>query len=316
MTRVFLTGGNGFLGARLAWALQARGDEVHLLLRNGLARERLRDAVTGSPIDAVIHQGDLEDPGSLENALRKASPDLIFHIAAYGAARGDTDPQSLFASNVLAAHHLLEASQGLDVKRIVVTGGSSEYGHHTDALREDTPRRPVSAYGGAKATASLLFERAARNEGRPVVLVRPFSIYGPFEPTVRLIPKAILAGLRGERLPLTREAFVRDFVYVDDVVEGCLLAADVPNIEGQTFNLGTGVETSNHRAIEVIESALGHPIDVEFGDYPAHTSDTHSWRADASKAQLTLGWTARTDLETGVRRTIDFLRKSIDSGTP
>jgi nucleoside-diphosphate-sugar epimerase len=141
------------------------------------------------------------------------------------------------------------------------------------------------------------------------VILRPFSIYGPFESATRLVPTAIRRALDGKPLPLTRGRFVRDFVFVDDVVDACLLAADRAGIDGETFNVGTGTETSNQEVVAVVEKVLGCRIDVDLGGYEAHASDTHCWRADPTKAREKLSWQASVSFEEGVHRTVDFQRE-------
>jgi nucleoside-diphosphate-sugar epimerase len=273
-------------------------------MRVGSDDSRLKDPA----LVCERHLCDLADFETLDETLHAIRPEIIFHVAAYGAGRGQRDSAHLFSGNVLAARNLIEASRDLGLERLVYTGGSSEYGHHATALSETTALKPVTPYGAAKAAATLLFQAAAREAGRSIVILRPFSIYGPFEPASRLIPTAIRTALRGETLPLTREPFARDFVFVEDVVEACLRASDAAGIDGETFNVGTGIETSNHAVVATIERVLGRRIDVDLGAYEPHRSDTGSWRADPEKARTRLQWQPRTDFEGGIRQTIEFMR--------
>lgn len=301
--RVLVTGATGFLGANLVRALVVGRADVHVLLRAGSDRWRLRDVAER----VSVHTGDLADLTDVRTAVTTAAPDVLFHLAAHGAQHDQRDRAAIFAGTVLAAHHVLVACEARPPRRMVYTGGSSEYGPKPHALREDDTLAPVTAYGAAKAAATTLVLQAAR-QGMPVAILRPFSIYGPWESPGRLVPTAVRAALTGRPLPLTAVPWVRDYVFVDDVVDACLVAADAPAAAGEILNVGTGRQTSNHDVVAEIERLAGTRIAVEPGAYAAHASDTTSWVADVGKARRVLGWEPRHDLAAGLRRTIAWVR--------
>jgi len=299
--RVLVTGATGFLGANLVRALVAARAEVHAVVRPGADRWRLRE------VDLRVHDGDLRERASVRAVVAAVAPDVVFHLAAHGAQHDQRERDAIFAGTVLATHHVLLACEARPPRRLVHTGGSSEYGPKPHALAEDDLLAPVTAYGAAKAAATTLVLQAARG-GLPAAVLRPFSIYGPWEPATRLVPSAIRAALGGTALPLTTDAWVRDFVFVDDVVEACLVAADAPSAAGEIVNVGTGRQTSNHEVVAEVERLTGRRIAVERGAYAAHGSDTLHWVADTRKAERVLGWRARSDLTAGLTQTIAWLR--------
>jgi nucleoside-diphosphate-sugar epimerase len=149
-----------------------------------------------------------------------------------------------------------------------------------------------------------LARRFARERGRPLVVLRPFSVYGPREAFSRLVPSAIAAAHHGTELPLTAPGYRRDLVYVDDVVECCLLAVTRDLAAGEVINVGTGRQWANEEVASAVGRACGRPLRTRSGAYPPHPSDTSCWVADPSHAARALGWRARYDLDQGLRRTV------------
>jgi nucleoside-diphosphate-sugar epimerase len=141
-------------------------------------------------------------------------------------------------------------------------------------------------------------------------MLRPFSIYGYREAETRLIPTAIRAGLSGGTLPLTRRGYVRDYIFVEDVAEACLLAVETDGIEGEIINIATGIQTSNEEVVSMIGRQLGKEIKVEVGAYPPHPTDTSHWCADVSKAKRLLGWEARHTLDEGLSKTVAWFKEN------
>ena len=306
--RVLVTGGTGFLGSCLVRLLIERGAYVHVLIRARSDRWRLREIEP----QLVVHSGDLADFDSLRHVVAVVQPEVIFHTAASGGYPGQGRRESVFANNVLAAHHLLLATRDLACRRIVHTGGSLEYGPKTQPIVENDVLEPLSVYGAAKAAATILLQQAARHEKRPIVIVRAFSIYGCREAPSRFIPTAIRAALLGTRLPLTAPGFVRDFIFVDDVAEACVRAAEADGVQGEIINIGTGVQSSNEEVVAHIEQQVGRPIDVDVGAYPPHLTDTTHWAACVDKAKTLLDWQARYTLAQGLAKTIAWFKESID----
>lgn len=301
-TPVLLTGAAGFIGANLARRLMDLGARVHVLVRPATDLWRLDGVVSR----LAVHHADLVDRGALEGIVRAAAPEVVFHLAARGATRHDLDAGELFAANVLGTVNLLTATGALPSARFVHLGGSSEYGPRSTPLRETDRLEPVTPYGSSKAAATLACQQFARAHGRPIVILRPFSVYGPWESSSRLIPAAIRAALESTELRLTPPGYRRDLVYVDDVVEACLLAATRDVGVGEIVNVGTGHQWSNEEVVGAIERVSGRRIQARAGHYPPRRSDTAHWVADTAKAEQILGWKARRTLESGLAETVSW----------
>jgi nucleoside-diphosphate-sugar epimerase len=221
----------------------------------------------------------------------------------------DKDSVAILRTNVLGTYHLLEAAAAVPLRSLVYTGGSSEYGATDNPMREADPPLPVTFYGATKAAATLLSLQFAREHRVPLVALRPFSIYGPWESPARLIPTAIRAVLAGQAVDLTVPGCRRDLVFVGDVVEACLLAAGSEAAHGETLNIGTGVEWTNEAVVELIQSLGGRAIEVRRGTFPTRAGDRSHWVADRTRAQEVLGWQPRHSLRMGLEETIAWTRE-------
>jgi nucleoside-diphosphate-sugar epimerase len=299
---VLITGAGGFLGADLLVRLLARGHDVHAILRPTTDPWRIENLLSR----VYVHRGSLVDEEFLRSTVHDVRPEVIFHLAATGAYVESSERRRMFDDNVTAAHNLLSAVRDLELRRLVVAGSSLAYGWKQHPIQEDEVLEPRTYYAAAKAAAMILFQQAALGEGRPVAVLRIFSIYGPGEPKKRLIPSAIRAALTGEVLPLAT-GFVRDFVFVEDVSAACLAAAETDAATGEIFNVGSGVETANEEVIRCLESCLGREIHVDPGAYPPRATDTKSWQADIGKAERILGWQPQFRLRDGLQATIDWI---------
>ena len=304
--RILVLGGAGFLGARLVRKLCLAGVRPHLVLRADSPMTRIEDLVQY----CSIHFGDLTDQTFLNKVIEQILPDLIFHAVGHGSHMGQNHRNSVFQSNLLVTHNLLVAAEMVPNCRIIYSGTSLEQGMKNSPLQEKGSADPVSYYAATKAAALILIRQAARYEKRPIVILSPFAIYGPGEPVKRLIPTAIWAGMHGGVLALTQCGFVRDFVYVDDVVEAYLLAAVNDHVLGEDINIAGGKPVSNEGVVELIEQELGNDIEKQLGAYPPRVTDTTFWCADISKARHLLDWEPRHSLKQGLRKTIDWYKQN------
>lgn len=252
-----------------------------------------------------VERADVLDLDGLTRALRRARPDFVVHAAVAGG-HGSTPEEAsdLLASAVLGTHNLLRAIDGLPVRRLVHAGSSLEYGPRSRPLREDDELRPTTLRGVAKAAATLLLQQHAVASGLPVVTLRLFSVYGPWEQADRFIPTAARALLEGVPLRLTRRGIRRDFVRVEDVASAFVAALTADVGRGVTVNVGTGVETANEEVVALLQEVSGRRLDVREGAYPERPVDTEHWSADVSRARELLGWKPARALREGLAETL------------
>jgi nucleoside-diphosphate-sugar epimerase len=296
--RVLITGGSGFIGAYLAHRLVQESHDVHLLLRAEAKLWRL----TSLQGRYTPHLADLGDAKAVRAAVAASRPDVIYHLAAHGAYPSQTDRTSILATNLLGTANLLTALQDHDYQALIHAGSSSEYGHVNGPMHEDTPLRPRTDYGVAKAASTLLCNAEAHN-GRPVTTVRVFSAYGPWEEPTRLVPYVMRCCLRGETPRVTAGLQPRDFIYVDDVIALMRRAAETPAAVGQVLHAGTGVQHTVREMIDMIVAVCGcGRIRAEYGSLSLRPDEPTSWVAGIGTTCRLTGWHPSHDLKSGIQR--------------
>ncbi len=304
--RALVTGAAGFIGANLTRELIHHGADVHALVRSSTRRWRIAEIAP----QITIHKADLVEREALNRILAEIRPELLFHLAVSGGhPQLPEEREAFIKSSVLGTIYLLEALESLDVINFVHVGSSLEYGPSERPLNESDRLAPLSFRGASKAAATLICRQYARDHKRPVIILRPFSVYGPWEAPTRLIPSAMRVALSGQPLLLTSPGYRHDFVYVKDVVEACLRAASGTFEPGEVINVGSGEQRSNEEVVELVQSVTGQRIAMRIGEYPARPFDTSHWVADIGKAEKLLGWRPRHTLREGLEKTVSWFRQ-------
>lgn len=305
MKRCLVTGATGFVGANLARRLLHEGHEVHLLVRPQHAPDRLEE-IRG---DVQLHVVDLSDAVALGAIVGQIKADWIFHLAAQGAYSWQTDVAQIFQTNLTGTIQLVEACLKTGFESFIHTGSSSEYGYKDHAPSETEWVEPNSHYAIAKASATLYCRYTAQAKKMNLATLRLYSAYGPYEDIKRLMPTLIRHGLRGEWPPLVNPDTARDFIYVEDVCDACLLAAqNRPREFGAVYNVGTGIQTTMREVVEIARKELDIQAEPQWGSMAARIWDTSIWRADARKIQAELGWRPRHSFQEGFAKMVAWQR--------
>ena len=303
--RVLVTGAGGFIGANLVRALLEGGARVVALVRPEGSVGRL----AGLEDDVEIVGVDLRAPESLHSVVAGVRPELAVNLAAVtGHPQTPGERLAHLEVSVLGTARLVEALAVAGCRRLVHIGSSLEYGPSSDPMSEDDRLRPTVPRGAAKAAESIVCLVWAGALGVPALVLRPFSVYGPWEHESRLVPTALRATIDGTELRLTEPDVVRDFVYVGDVVEAIVRALEAPDgVDGEIVNVGSGVQTTVEELVATIGRVVGRETHVRHGAYPVLAHDSRTWVADVERARRLLGWESSTPLEEGLRRTQAWL---------
>jgi len=238
---------------------------------------------------------------------RLGNLDVVYHLAARGVSRADHDMEMLQA-NIVGTYRALTIARTAGGARFVNMGSSGEYGQCNRAT-EDHPTRPTSVYGTSKACGSLLAEAFSRQHSLPVVILRPFAVYGPFEASHRLVPSSILAGLRGAPIEISSGEQTRDYIHVDDVVDAAEAAAFHPQAPGHIFNLCSGTSTTVKDVAHRIATFTGARSNVLVGTRPHIPGEMWTTSGDPDRARRVLEWSPRVPLDDGLRRTIAWFKE-------
>lgn len=303
MKRVIITGATGFVGANLARRLIQDGHDVHLFLRPGYNPWRIENISQKSK----LHILNFSDQQALCAEVAAIQPEWVFHLAASGAYSWQTDLSQMVQTNFLGTINLVEACLQTGFDTFINTGSSSEYGYKNTASTETEWLEPNSHYAVTKASATLFCRFTAQSSSVRLFTLRLYSAFGPFEDPKRLMPTLIREGLMGRLPALVNPDTARDYVYIDDVIDAYLLAAEKPNQEsGAVYNIGAGLQTYLREVVQVARQVLDIQQEPEWGSMPQRLWDTNSWVANNQKAQTELGWHPRFTFEQGFQRMVEW----------
>ena len=308
MPRYLVTGGAGFIGSHMVERLLADGHQVRVF--DDLSLGKLENlAAVRDRVEFI--KGDLRDRAAVTNACKGI--ERIIHAAAWRSVpKSMADPVGYTEVNVLGTVHLFDAAVQAKVQRVVCVSSSSVYGETTAMpLREDAPTKPISPYAASKLVDELYCGLYARAFGLETVAVRYFNVFGPRQSLENdyavVIPKFIVCLLKHESPPVYGDGTQsRDFTYVQNVVEGSILASQVPGVSGEVFNLALGEEHSVLDLLHELNAIMGLSIKPAFK--PHRAGDVKRTLADSSKAATRLGWTGRIRFVEGLRKTVDWFR--------
>jgi dolichol-phosphate mannosyltransferase len=207
----------------------------------------------------------------------------------------------------------VEACLKVGFETLVNTGSSSEYGFKEHAPSEQEWLDPNSYYAVMKAAGTMFCRFIARRDNVPIPTLRLYSVYGPYEEPQRLIPALVVNGLRGQLPPLVNPNVARDFVYVDDVCGAYLLAATQQKADsGAIYNVGSGIQTSLSKIVDIARQLFSIESIPEWGSMPSRDWDTTAWVANIDYIQQSLRWQPRTSLRDGLSHTASWLQSHPD----
>jgi UDP-glucose 4-epimerase len=304
--RVLVTGGAGFIASHLVRRLLAEGAHTTVQVRYNAVIDNPRLAPVWRDIQPM--EADLRNPDSLAQ-IQKLKPELIFHLAAYNHV-GDSflHVSEAVDSNAKGSVNVLEAYQ--DYERFVYVSTSEVYGYQTQVpFHEDATPAPLSPYAIGKYSGELYARLKWRSFQRPVVILRPFNAFGPYQSARAVIAEVIITFLQGKPLVTTSGTQTRDFNFVENLVDGFVLAGTVAGVEGQTFNIGSGQDISIRDLVQKIHQLSGSSSTISIGGLPDRDGEIMRMCADGTRARNVLGWSPRVDLDAGLKRTIDWYKE-------
>ena len=311
---VLVTGGAGFIGSHLVQRLIGEGAVVRVLDNFSAGTPANLAFASGAGARLEIIEGDVRDLAAVERAMRDVR--VVFHQAAMRSVpRSVKDPLGAHENNVTGTLNVLEAARTTGALRVVYASSSSVYGDRPELpKREDQPPAPVSPYAVSKAAGEQYAAVWARLYGVETVGLRYFNVFGPRQDPASeyaaVLPRFILWALAGEPLEVHGDGTQsRDFTYIDNVIEANLLAARVPGVSGEVFNVGCGRRVSLLDIIARLESILGRTLPRRHT--PTRAGDVLHTLADVAKGKRLLGYSPLVDFDEGFRRTVEHFRATV-----
>ncbi len=318
--KVLVTGGAGFIGSHLVDELLRRNADVRVA--DDLSRGNISN-ITHCKDKIEFIKGDLADAKIVEAAARDV--EICFHLAAVvGSVEFMTTHPSEIFKNVNINYNVIDACRKMNIDRLLYTSSACAYPIDLQTAEDQPPlkendalaygAKPDSDYGWTKLLGEIQCQAYNRSYGMKIAIVRPFNPYGPresFDPKdSHVIPSLIRKAVRRENPFVVwgdgRQA--RAFEYVEDVVEGMILAIE-KKIDADPVNLGSPNPVTIRELAEFILKVTSYNTSITWDT--SRPQGVRSRKADMTKAWNVLGWKPRTLLEEGLTRTLNwFFKKS------
>jgi len=312
VTTVLVTGNAGFIGSHLAQALLEKDYKVIGIDNfNDYYSPKIKEEnISGFKDNRNFKQYKINilDVKKLEKVFQDSKIDLIVHLAARAGVRPSLENPELYEKvNVQGTKNLLEITKKFNIKRFIFGSSSSVYGvqEKIPFSEDDILQKPVSPYAETKLKGEKLCKEYAKKYGIKMTILRFFTVYGPKgrpDMAPYLFTEKILKEDR--IIKFGDGSSSRDYTYVDDIVAGIIRAIEKP-FKFEIFNLGNSKPVSLNDFIALVEKLTDKKAKIEIKD--RHPADVPKTYADIDKAKKLLNWQPEIDLETGMKRFVEWL---------
>ena len=307
--RILVTGGAGFIGSHLTRNLVSKGADVTVLVKYKSIIDNVRLSSFWNNIN--IKEVDLRNLDSLSQ-LKNQNFDIVFHLAAYNHV-GDSflHVNESLMSNAIATANLLES--GIEYGRFIYTATSEVYGFQKNVpFSENSQPFPISPYAIGKYAGELYARMKRHQSDMPILVIRPFNTFGPYQSDRAVIPELIIKCLRGLPIETTLGKQTREFNYIENIIKGFLLMAQVKPIPDEVINVGSGEEIAIRDLVKKIHKLCDSNSELRIGSISNRPTEIWRMFADNQRAQDLLDWKPSVPFEEGLKKTILWFKKYLD----
>lgn len=297
---ILIFGAGGFIGINLLNKLKEVRHDVVGVSSDPKKSWRL---VANKIPKKNLYQCDIQNEREIIQVIRRFKPQTIFNLAAYGAYEKQSNVSSIYQTNFNATVIMLETLRQTGFSSYIHAGSQSEYGLNASAPREFDELIPNSHYAVSKTACYYLLKYYGKVLRLPVIHLRLYSVYGPWEEPTRLIATIIRKAQKGQLPPFVDPFLSRDFIHVDDVIDALIISAS--NIKkrhyGEVFNIATGKKTTIKELGYLSKKIFYIHTPPQFGTMKKRGWDVKNWFGNPTKMQKEFGWKAKISLEEGLR---------------
>jgi len=320
MEKILLTGASGFIGQQLEKKLletHSEIHEIHDIERYVTGRYNHYQNLKEDAKEVSKHYVDLKDYHAVKTLVKELDPSYIIHLAAISpVAYSYQNYLEVTEVNYSASINLAEAARRTgNLKQFIFAGTSEEYGmailDKKQMLTEASERKPNSPYAVAKVATDMYLQYMGMAYDFPYTVLRPFNTYGRTDNNHFFIERTITQMLDGNSVRLGDPDAVRDWIYVEDHVDGYMKVLGNKKAIKQTIQLCTGKGYTTKETAELIAEMTNYKGNIEWNSTPKRPLDAKVLIGDNSKAKELLGWEPKYTLDQGLERTIAFWKEKL-----
>lgn len=306
----FITGGSGFIGREVVNQLLSQENRVCIYDDFSFGKDFNIENFNSSP-NLTIVKGKIENHSDLKKALSDFQPDKIIHLAAlHFIPFCNSNPLGTLRINVEGTASLFESLIGLNlkVKNILVASSGAIYPSTEELLVEDKIMpQPTDIYGLSKLLTEQLDEYYSRKLNTPIVSMRFYNTYGPYETNPHILPDIIDQLRKSDTISLGNVKSKRDYIYVEDISTAILQLSKIDyHSLHEIVNIGTGLEYSAEELVDTISEIVGRKITIEIDKTRFRPVDKMHQRASIDRLTKLSGWKPKTSLKEGLEKLLKF----------
>lgn len=310
--QILITGGAGFIGSTLADKLLKENNEIVILDNfNDYYNPQLKDSNVKNNLDNPnykLYRGDICDKELVNKIFEENKIEKVVHIAARAGVRPSLEnPLSYVQTNIYGTTVILEQMQKHNCKKLIFASSSSVYGNCTaDKFSEDLKvTEPISPYAATKSSCEQIIYTFSKLYDINAVCLRFFTVFGPRQRPDLAIRKFIELIEKDEPIPVYGDGTtMRDYTFIDDIVEGICSALEYNKTPYEIINLGGGSPVTLNQMIETIETEMGKKAVIN--RLPMQAGDVNKTVSDITKAQKLLGYNPKTTFSEGIRKFLNW----------
>jgi nucleoside-diphosphate-sugar epimerase len=300
--RLLIIGGTGFIGRHLVQMAIDSGLEVSVISMH-LPSEN------NKILGVTYIKADLGNLSQLKKGLTSFEFEYVVNLSGYISHSGFLNGGlNLINSHYVGVQNILQVLNWSKLKNFIQIGSSDEYGGSPAPQNELMRESPISPYSSAKVSCTHLLQMLSKTENFPVVILRLFLVYGPGQDGSRFIPQIIKGCFSEKEFDTSLGEQIRDFCYIEDIVNGILKVLRSGITDGEIINLASGQPISIRSVIEKVRAYIGKGS-PSFGKIAYRPGENMSLYADISKAEILLDWSPKTAIKSGIKKTVDSYLK-------
>ncbi|MGQ0829766.1 MAG: NAD-dependent epimerase/dehydratase family protein [Bacteroidota bacterium] len=302
---ICIFGAGGFIGINLLNTLLLYRKDVYGISKD--INNNWRFMASQTPLSKLI-TCDINDTNQVKELIEKLKPKTIFNLAAFGAYSKQKEYKLIYDTNFNATIGIIEILKQYNFSAYIHAGSSSEYGLNSSAPDEQDNLIPNSHYAVSKTAAYYAIKYYGEIEKLPVVHLRLYSAYGPWEEPDRLIPVLIAHARKNKFPPLVQPLISRDFIYISDVISAFICSASQLKKKqyGKVYNVGTGKKTTIKQLAGTVKKLCKVSTSAHFGKMKNRLWDVQDWYANVKTIKKDFKWKPQVPIEQGLKKVIKW----------